>query len=50
VVRRHIIDAGSSLVRRMEEVQQSESAPAQKGQSAIWPSRSGAGASDGVTS
>jgi|HubBroStandDraft_2_1064218.scaffolds.fasta_scaffold166552_2 DNA-binding GntR family transcriptional regulator len=49
VVRRHIIDAGSSLVKRMEEVQQSEIAPAQKGQSAIWPSRSGAGPSDGVT-
>lgn len=50
VVRRHIIDAGSSLVKRMEEVQQSESAPATTGQqSAIWPTRGGAAASDGVT-
>jgi DNA-binding GntR family transcriptional regulator len=51
VVRRHIIDAGSSLVKRMEEVQQSESAPAATGQQgAIWPTRGGAAASDGVTS
>ena len=50
VVRRHIIDAGSSLVKRMEEVQASETAPPPVSQqSAIWPTRTGTSVSDGVT-
>ena len=46
IVRNHIIDAGSSLVKRMEEVQQIESLPAPERQQAavenpIWPTRVG---------
>jgi len=47
IVRRHIIDAGSSLVKRMEEVQQSEPA-AESQQSTVWPARTGAALSGGI--
>lgn len=42
IVRNHIIDAGSSLVRRMEEVQGAERKPAPEYQSTdgpVWPAR-----------
>jgi DNA-binding GntR family transcriptional regulator len=48
IVRRHIIDAGSSLVRRMEEVQQTESAPAPESHGTVWPSGAGAVLSGGI--
>jgi DNA-binding GntR family transcriptional regulator len=42
IVRKHIVDAGSSLVKRMEEVQLAESAPAPQSRPArietVWPS------------
>lgn len=39
IVRSHIIDAGSSLVKRMEEVQPSESATQETPENTVWPSR-----------
>jgi DNA-binding GntR family transcriptional regulator len=40
IVRRHIIDAGSSLAQRMEEVQRAErSAPAERRETTVWPTR-----------
>ena len=42
IVRSHIIDAGSSLVKRMEEVQRTEvSAPRESTESTVWPTRAG---------
>jgi DNA-binding GntR family transcriptional regulator len=38
-VRSHIIDAGSSLVKRMEEVQPQEGATQEAQESTVWPSR-----------
>jgi len=38
-VRSHIIDAGSSLVKRMEEVQPLESATQEAQENTVWPSR-----------
>jgi DNA-binding GntR family transcriptional regulator len=49
IVRRHIIDAGSSLVKRMEEVQRVENAPLPEGQqSTVWPTGAGATLVGGV--
>jgi DNA-binding GntR family transcriptional regulator len=49
IVRRHIIDAGSSLVKRMEEVQRAENAPLPEGQqSTVWPTGAGATLVGGV--
>jgi hypothetical protein len=47
ILRRHIIDAGSSLVKRMEEVQRAENAPAPQVEQSvvpgpIWPASSSA--------
>ncbi len=49
IVRSHIIDAGSSLVKRMEEVQRSEDSAAPGGQeSTVWPMRAGLTLPSGV--
>ena len=49
VVRSHIIDAGSSLVKRMEEVQRAEiAAPPPDPENTVWPTRAGTAVSDGA--
>jgi DNA-binding GntR family transcriptional regulator len=49
VVRSHIIDAGSSLVKRMEEVQRAEiAAPLTGPENTVWPTRAGTAVSDGA--
>ena len=49
IVRKHIIDAGSSLVKRMEEVQRiAAAAPEESRENTVWPTRTGSTLSGGV--
>jgi DNA-binding GntR family transcriptional regulator len=49
IVRRHIIDAGSSLVKRMEEVQRAENTPPPESrENTVWPASGGAAVSGDV--